>query len=228
MYLLHIGNKNYSSWSLRPWVLMRGLGIEFEERLHRFGPGFQTSLQKLSPSGRVPALSDGDVAVWDSLAIVEYLAERHRGVWPEDSIARAWARCASAEMHSGFSNLRQMHTMNVGVRVKVSQRSAELVKDIQRIEALWSEGFAKFRGPFLAGAHFSAVDAFFAPVVFRFQTYGWKCSGEPAAYVNRMLEFPAMRQWQIEALAETFRDPAHDVELKNVGEITADLRAAPA
>src|SRR3954468_6208452 len=106
MYTLHIGNKNYSSWSLRPWVLMSVLGIPFEERLHVFGPGFKAKSTIGSPSGKVPCLNDGPRIVWDSLAIAEYLAERHPGVWPEDADARAWGRCATAEMHSAFRALR--------------------------------------------------------------------------------------------------------------------------
>ena len=141
MYTLHIANKNYSSWSLRPWVLMRALDIPFSERLHRLGGEAFTDF---SPSGKVPCLVDVATVVWDSLAIAEYLAEDHSGVWPADAKARAWARCAAAEMHSGFATLRNQHGMNVGVRVAVAQRSPELLADIARIEKLWNDGLARF------------------------------------------------------------------------------------
>ena len=224
MYLLHIANKNYSSWSLRPWVLMKALGISFTEVLHRFDDNSATEFREFSPAGKVPCLIDDTTTVWDSLAITEYLAEQHPGVWPSDAVARAWARCAAAEMHSGFGSLRGQHGMNVGVRVAVASRSAELLADIARVEALWTEGLSRFGGPFLAGADFTAVDAFFAPVVYRFRTYGVAPSGAAANYLAQMLEHPAMRQWEAEALAEDFRDPPHDVEIATVGKITADYR----
>jgi glutathione S-transferase len=160
-YVLHITNKNYSSWSLRPWVLMRALGIAFDEVLHPFTPGNAPDFRKLSPAGKVPWLVDGDTVVWESLAIAEYLAERHPGIWPAAAAARAWARCAAAEMHSGFTTLRRLHGMNIGVRVAVKQRSPALLADIARIEGLWNEGLARFGGPFLAGAAFTA-DAVYA------------------------------------------------------------------
>ena len=224
MYALHITNKNYSSWSLRPWVLLRALDIPFTEQLHRFTPGAADDFRHISPSGRVPWLVDGDTVVWDSLAIAEYLAERHPGVWPADAVARAWARSAAAEMHSGFATLRNQHGMNVGVRVAVAKRSPELLADIARIERLWNEGLARFGGPFLAGSAFSAVDAFFAPVVYRFRTYGVAPLGEAADYLAMMLALPAMREWETAALAEDFRDPPHEAELAQIGRVTADLR----
>jgi glutathione S-transferase len=175
MYTLHVANKNYSSWSLRPWVLLSELGIPFEERLSPFLPGSGSSwadFRAFSPTGRVPCLHDGDEVVWDSLAIAEYLAERHAGVWPPDARARAWARCAAAEMHAGFATLRNDCTMNCGVRVRLHGVSASLQKDLARLGELWNEGLQRFGGPFLAGRSFGAVDAFYAPVAFRIQTYG--------------------------------------------------------
>lgn len=225
MYTLHITNKNYSSWSLRPWVLMRALGIAFDEVLHPFTRGTAPDFREISPAGKVPWLVDGDIAVWDSLAIAEYLAERHPGVWPVDAAARAWARCACAEMHSGFGALRGQHGMNVGVRVEVSRRSPELLADIARIERLWNEGLAHFGGPFLAGAAFTAADAFFAPVAYRFRTYGVSPAGAAGDYASRLLTHPAMREWEAAALAEDFRDPPHEAELIGIGRVTADLRA---
>jgi glutathione S-transferase len=226
MYTLHITNKNYSSWSLRPWVLMRACGIEFDEVLHRFTPGSPSDFRGISPSGRVPWLEDGDTVVWDSLAIAEYLAERHPQVWPADDRARAWARCAAAEMHSGFATLRTEHGMNIGVRVAVTQRSPDLLADIARIERLWSEGVDRFGGPFLAGPEFSAVDAFFAPVVYRFRSYGVAVADSSADYMDVMLGHPALREWELAALDEDFRDPAHEAELAQIGTVTDDLRVA--
>ena len=224
MYILHITNKNYSSWSLRPWVLLRTLGIAFDEVLHPFTRGSAPDFRKISPAGKVPWLVDDATIVWDSLAIAEYLAERHPDVWPTDAAARAWARCASAEMHSGFNALRSQNGMNVGVRVAVAQRSPELLADIARIERLWNEGLSRFGGPFLAGPAFTAVDAFFAPVVYRFRTYGVTPGGAAADYLASMLAHPAMREWEASALAEDFRDPPHEDELLQIGRVTADLR----
>ena len=224
MYILHIANKNYSSWSLRPWVLMRALDIPFTERLHRLGAASGETFTDFSPSGKVPCLVDIATVVWDSLAIVEYLAERHSGVWPTDDKARAWARCAAAEMHSGFSSLRTQHGMNVGVRVAVTQRSPELLADIARVERLWTEGLTRFGGPFLAGREFTAVDAFFAPVVYRCRTYGVTLQGAAAGYLQTLLAQPAMQEWEAAALAEDFREAVHEADLLTIGAITADLR----
>ncbi|MCM2287656.1 MAG: glutathione S-transferase family protein [Sulfuritalea sp.] len=224
-YTLHIANKNYSSWSLRPWVLLRALDIAFAERLHPLGKAGGESFTDFSPSGRVPCLVDGDTVVWDSLAIVEYLAEHHAGVWPTDAKARTWARSASAEMHSSFAALRNQHGMNVGVRVAVTQRSPALLADIARIDELWNDGLLRFGGPFLAGREFTAVDAFFAPVVFRFRTYGVAVSGAAAGYLETMLAHPALQAWEAGALAEDFRDPPHEADLLQAGTVSADLRA---
>jgi len=226
MYVLHIGNKNYSSWSLRPWVLLKQLGIPFEEQLHRFGPeSSKGAFKSFSPSGRVPCLVDGGIVVWDSLSIVEYVAEDHEKVWPREASGRAWARSVCAEMHSGFQALRNLHSMNVGIRVAVEKRPPELLADIARIEERWSEGLKKFGGPFLVGENFTAADAFFAPVAFRFRTYGVEVKGAAADYWKRLLELPSMKEWEKAALAETFRDEGHDGEASLVGRITEDLRA---
>ena len=231
MYDLYIGNKNYSSWSLRPWVLLKERGIGFEEKLVPFTPGGSPGFRSFSPSGKVPALTDGETGtvVWDSLAITEYLAEKNprAGVWPMDPLARAWARCASAEMHSGFGALRSTCSMNVGIRIKLHEVSAPLAADLARIGSLWTEGLEKFKGPFLAGATFSAVDAFFAPVAFRIQTYGLAPSLPAAAaeYANRLLALPSMRAWEKDALAETWREAAHEAENLKFGTLLEDRRA---
>jgi glutathione S-transferase len=229
MYTLHIANRNYSSWSLRPWVLMRELGIDFAEQLTPFDPeGRHEAFHGFSPTGKVPCLHDGSTVVWDSLAIVEYLAERHAGVWPADPAARAWARCASAEMHSGFSALRSHCSMNCGLRVRLHGLPPELRSELGRLEALWGEGLERFGGPFLAGRAFSAVDAFYAPVAFRIQTYALPL-GQPAmAYARRLLELAPMRSWYESALSEPWRDPAHEAETGHVGVVLQDLRTQPA
>ena len=224
MYTLHIGNKNYSSWSLRPWALMTGLGIPFHERVHVFGPGFTAKTEARSPSGKVPCLDDGGRIVWDSLAIAEYLAERHPGVWPADADARAWARSAAAEMHSGFQTLRNTCGMNCGVRVKLHAHSEDLKRDVARIAELWTDGLARFGGPFLAGKDFGAVDAFFCPVAFRVQSYGLELPKPAADYAARLLALPAMKRWYDAALAEPWRDPPHEDEIAQAGRVTQDFR----
>jgi glutathione S-transferase len=227
MYQLFIANKNYSSWSLRPWLLMRERSIEFEEKFLAFEPGSNwIAFRKFSPNGRVPCLKHGDVTVWDSLAIAEYLAERHPGIWPKESAARTWARCASAEMHSGFGVLRERCSMSCGIRVRLHEIPAALAQDVARIDELWTEGLARFGGPFLAGAEFTAVDAFFAPVAFRVQTYGLSLSEPAAAYAARVLGLAAMRDWYAAALKEKYREVAHEEESRKVGTWTADYRAS--
>lgn len=226
MYTLFIANKNYSSWSLRPWLLMKAADIGFEEHLVPFGPDSNwEKFRTFSPSGKVPCLLDGDIAVWDSLGITEYLAERHPQVWPQDARVRAWARCAAAEMHSSFGTLRSICTMNCGVRVQLHTVTSELRRDIERIVELWSEGIERFGGPFLAGAKFTAVDAFFAPVAFRVQTYRLELPRVAMDYALRLLNLPAMRDWYEQGLAERWREPAHEAELVSAGRIIEDLRA---
>jgi glutathione S-transferase len=224
-YTLYITNRNYSSWSLRPWVLMRTLGLAFEDRLMPLpNPGEPNPFLAISPTGRVPCLHHGELQVWDSLAIVEYLAERHPGVWPGDPRARAWARCAAAEMHSGFGMLRAVCSMTCGQRVVLRERPAALEKDLLRLGALWNEGLERFGGPFLAGAEFTAVDAFFAPVAFRLQTYGLQLNATADAYAARLLALPAMREWYDAALREPWREISHDEEIAQVAASITDLR----
>jgi glutathione S-transferase len=227
VYELFITNKNYSSWSLRPWILMREQQIPFTEKLIplREGSNFE-SFRAFSPTGRVPCLRDGSTVVWDSLAITEYLAERHEGVWPREAVARAWARSAAAEMHSGFTALRTHCSMNCGVRVRLREQPAALARDVARIDELWNDGLARFGGPFLAGSAFSAVDAFFAPVAFRVQTYGLTITGQAAAYGQRLLGLAGMRAWYDAALAETWRETEHEAEIVAAGTLLEDLRAA--
>jgi glutathione S-transferase len=224
MLRLFIANKNYSSWSLRPWLLMRELAIAFEEKLVPFGTG---AFREFSPTGRVPCLVDGEAVIWDSLAITEYLAERTPRVWPADSRTRAWARSAAAEMHSGFQAFRQCCPMTCGIRVRVDAWPPAAVQDAARIDELWCQGLARFGGPFLAGPSFTAADAFFAPVAFRVQTYEPPLSAVSRQYADRLLALPAMREWYDSALKETWRDEAHEAGARSAGTWLRDDRAAP-
>ena len=187
--------------------------------------GSYETFRKFSPTGLVPCLVDGSLTVWDSLAIVEYVAEDHPQVWPADRAARAWARSASAEMHSGFSALRNICGMNIGVRVKLHETTPALAQNIARLEELWTEGLSRFGGPFLAGDSFTAADAFFCPVAFRIQTYGLDLGETARAYAQRLLGLPAMQDWYEAGVAETIRDKPHDAEIADVGMLIEDLRA---
>jgi glutathione S-transferase len=229
MYELHIANKNYSSWSLRPWVLMKALDVAFEEHLTPFtdDPAVtRAAFRDFSPSGKVPCLRDGGTAVWDSLAIAEYLAERVPGVWPADTSRRAWARSAAAEMHSGFATLRSSCGMNCGIRVELNAIAPDLAKDIARLSELWGDGLSRFGGPYLAGETFTAADAFFCPVAFRVQTYALPLDARCARYAELLLSHPAMRDWYEGALLETTRIARYEAEAHAAGRVTADLRAA--
>ena len=206
-YTLLIGNKNYSSWSLRPWLLLHAFGVPFTEERHIFDtPEFAAEIlsRKRSPNGKVPVLVDGDITVWDSLAISEYLAERHAGMWPAETAARAHARCVCAEMHSGFQAVRNWMPMNVRGSYPIAVPREDVQKDIDRIQALWTEARAKFGpgGAFLYG-HFSVADAYFAPVVLRFSTYEVKGSPVVGEYMKSMLAHPSMQQWIADSKAET-------------------------
>jgi len=211
MLQLVIGNKNYSSWSMRPWVLMKARGIAFTERKLRFdfspGSAFYQALAPLTPTAKVPVLvlEDG-FAVWDTLAIVETLAERDVGIWPADARQRARARSLVAEMHSGFSALRNHCPMNIEatlpeVGAKVWAEQAAVRKDVARIEQAWGEALAGSGGPFLFGG-FGAADAFFAPVCMRLATYALPVSDTTRAYVERVKASPAVAAWIADALAE--------------------------
>jgi glutathione S-transferase len=224
MYTLITANRNYSSWSLRPWVLMMGLGIPFENRIEPFTKAVNyEEFRSFSPTGQVPVLLDGNRTIYDSLGIALYLADRHAGVWPNDEGARAWAQCAVAEMHGGFAALRNACPMNVGVRVRPRAMSEAVRQNIARLRELWGEGLSRFGGPWLAGEAFGAVDAFFAPVAFRVRTYGLDV-GSAQAWVDRIIAHPAMQQWEAEALAENWREAAHEEELNACGDVTADYR----
>ena len=210
---LYIGNKNYSSWSMRPWVVMRAFGIAFDEVMLWFddcAPGsvFKQAALAVAPTGQVPVLVDGELSVWDSLAIVEYLAERYpeRGLWPQDAVARAQARCICAEMHSGFRSLRSKCSMNIEaelaeVGARVLAEEPGVVADLHRIGAIWTSALARSGGPFLFG-EFSIADAYYAPVVARVRTYGLPMPAATQAWMARVWATPAVSDWVREALRE--------------------------
>lgn len=229
MYQLHIANKNYSSWSLRPWVLMKTLGIEFEERLSPFEAEDNFDrFRAFSPTGRVPCLIDDHLVIWDSLGIVEYLADTHPWVWPADHEARAFARCAAAEMHSGFDALRSTCPMNCAIKVAMHSTSPALQKNIDRLDELWCEGLRRFGGPFLAGSQFTAVDAFYCPVAFRVRSYQLPLSAPAADYAARLIDLDAMRAWDRAAIGETWKEQGHEAEAAEAGKIIEDRRTATA
>ena len=204
---LVIGNKNYSSWSMRPWVLMKQLGIPFEEVKLRFhSTDWDAHIERWSPSRLVPVLWRGEQSVWDSLAIMETLHEwfPDRGIWPADPAARAFARSVSAEMHSGFRDLRTHMPMNIRASHPGKGQRPEVQADIDRIQSLWAQARERFgrAGPFLFGA-FGAADAMYAPVVMRFATYAVSLAAEPAAYCEAMRAAPGLRAWIDESLRES-------------------------
>lgn len=204
MYVLYVGNKNYSSWSLRGWLAVKLSGAPFREVLVQLTGNYNPANRAFSPTALVPALHDGDVHVWDTLAIAEYLAERHAGMWPADPAARAWARSIAAEMHSGFSALRNEMAMCIRERVDVRPWSDGLAANIARVEEIWSESRRRFGrgGAFLCGAY-SLADCIYAPVAFRFRTYDVHPAGEAGAYLAALLAHPHVREWEAAALAET-------------------------
>jgi glutathione S-transferase len=202
--LLIIGNKNYSSWSFRPWIAMKAVGIAFEERVISLNdPEFKRAIAPVSQNGKVPALDDDGVHVWESLAILEYLAEKfpHAGLWPADPSARAHARAVAAEMHGGFAALRGECPMNFWRPVKRRELSADALADVARIDAMWSECRVRYGGPFLFGA-FGAADAMYAPVVSRFHTYAVEVGERSRAYMDAVMALPAWREWKEAALKE--------------------------
>jgi glutathione S-transferase len=213
---LILGNKNYSSWSFRPWLALRAAGIPFEETvIPIYVPGSREQLLARSPGGKVPILQDGAVTVWESLAIVEYAAEKFpdAALWPRDSAARAHARAIASEMHAGFVPLRSQYPMNMRRPVEKLEPSAETAANVARIDAMWSDCRARFGdgGPFLFGL-FSAADAMYAPVVSRFHTYGVDVSTASTAYMQAMMALPAWQEWYAAALKEEWVLKSFEVE----------------
>ncbi len=217
---LLIGNKNYSSWSFRPWIAMKTAGIPFEETVISLDNSeFRPRVAELSPAGMVPVLADGDVRVWESLAILEYLAEKfpEARLWPADTAARAHARTVAAEMHAGFAPLRRHCPMNIARQPKVRELTPEVEDNVRRIDALWSDCRARYckGGLFLLGA-FGAADAMYAPVVSRFHTYGIKVSPAARAYMESVMALPAWSEWAAAARQEPWVLPRCEVDWPNV------------
>jgi glutathione S-transferase len=209
-----LGNKSYSSWSLRPWLVLEHAGIPCEEQVIPLDqPTTATEIARSSPSGRVPVLADGDLTVWESLSICEYLADKYpeKQLWPRDRAERAMARSVSAEMHAGFTALRTHCPMKFKETFAPQPLSREVQADVARIAAIWDECRRRSdkEGPFLFGA-FSIADAMFAPVVSRFHTYGVKPGGAAGAWADMMWALPAMQKWGAAARAETFRMVRYD------------------
>ena len=201
---LIIGNKNYSSWSLRPWIAMKVAGIPFDERvIPLYEPGSREQILKYSPTGKVPVLIDGDQHIWESLAILEYLAEKFpkAGIWPPDMRARGHARAAATEMHGGFAPLRKACPMNLWLPVKKRPQPEEVMDCVRRIDALWNDCRARFglNGPFLFGA-FCAADAMYAPIASRLHSYGLAVSDVSRAYIDAILALPAFAEWRAAGL----------------------------
>jgi glutathione S-transferase len=203
---LVIGNKNYSSWSMRPWLALRACNIPFEEIFVPLytGAADKQKILDVSPAGKVPILIDDDVTIWDSLAIIEYIAERfpEKRLWPEHPAHRAHARSISAEMHSGFAALRNECGMNLHRPVRAIELSADARANIARVQEIWAECQKRYGGPFLFGA-FGAADAMFAPVVHRLRTYAIAVTKETQAYMDTMMALPAFAEWTRDGLAET-------------------------
>jgi glutathione S-transferase len=207
--ILYIGNKNYSSWSLRPWIAMEAAGVPFTDAVIPFDfPAGNPKFKAISPTGRVPVLHHGDVRVWESLAIIEYVAELFpdKGIWPKDAGARAEARAISMEMLSGFRALRNACPMNIRREPRAIALPDGVTDDVARIETIWKEALARSGGPFLFGA-FSAADAMYAPVVNRFETYRLTQDDAVLAYIARVKAHPAWQKWQAAALAEPWIVP---------------------
>jgi glutathione S-transferase len=210
---LVIGNKNYSSWSLRPWMLLKHLALDFDELLIPLDtPEFETEVEKYGPSGRVPVLRHGNHTIWDSLSICEYVAELAERGWPQDRYARAVARSVSAEMHSGFINLRMEWPMNARARNRRTPMTPGLEADIDRVDEIWNDCRRRFGagGPWLFG-QYSVADAMYAPVVLRFKTYGPQVSEMARWYLATALEDPALQEWVHSAQNEQWKLPASEV-----------------
>jgi glutathione S-transferase len=207
--VLYLGNKNYSSWSFRPWIAMEAAGIPFSDRVIPFDfAAGNPAFKELSPTGRVPVLHHGKVRVWESLAIIEYAADlfHDAGIWPADQAARAEARSVSMEMLAGFRALRNACPMNIRRPQRAIDLPGGVMDDVARIEAIWRDSLGRWGGPFLFGA-FSAADAMYAPVVNRFRTYELTSNPTSLAYMDRVMAHPAWKKWEAAALAETWIVP---------------------
>jgi glutathione S-transferase len=217
---LVVGNKLYSSWSMRPWILMRHFGIPFTEVFIRLRqPDTREKALKYSPTGLVPAFVQGPIHAWESIAIMETVADLHPelAIWPKDPVARSHARSMAAEMHAGFSDLRANCSMNLGKRFAAKDRGAKVQADVDRIVAMWTDARARFGkgGPFLFG-QFTAVDAMYAPVVSRLETYSFPVPQVVRAYMDAVLATPAYQEWTRAALEEPWVLAASEVDEKPI------------
>jgi len=213
MLKIVVGNKKYSSWSLRPWLVLKQTGAPFEEIVVPLDmPDTAANIRKYSPSGRVPALIDGDLTVWDSLAISEYLHEKFpgKGLWPQDTARRARARSIAAEMHSGFANLRNDCSMKIVEQSPYKPLRPGTQADVDRVVAIWEECLQKAGGPFLFGKEPCIADAFYAPVVSRFRTYSIPVQGAARAYCDAVWAWPSLQAWVEDARRETLRAKFHE------------------
>jgi glutathione S-transferase len=221
---LVIGNKNYSSWSMRPWIALRVAKIPFEETvIPLYEPGSAERIRKISPAGKVPILIDGEIPVWESLAILEYLGEKfpEAGLWPKNAAVRAHARAIASEMHAGFQALRRECIMNMWHPPKKRELSADASADVKRIDQIWSGCRGRFaaEGPFLFG-EFSAADAMYAPVVSRFHTYMADVSAASRAYMTAVMALPAWNDWFQAALKETWVMPHNEPDWPTVAKVS--------
>lgn len=204
---LLIGNKNHSSWSLRAWLALKETGIPFEETvIELYAPGAKEKILDWSPMGKVPTIKDGGLHVWDSLSVLEYLAETYpeKQLWPADKAARAHARSVSAEMHSSFRAIRMEMPMDIRAERPDLPMSEECLADAARMEEIWTDCLKRYGGPFLFG-HFTIADCMYAPIPYRFRTYGYEPKAQAADYMRHMLARPSMREWEAAALKETWR-----------------------
>jgi glutathione S-transferase len=209
--ILVVGNKRFSSWSLRPWILMKHFDIAFEERLIPLDQETTSAeIARYSPSGKVPALIDGDITIWESLAIAEYLNEKfpNKQMWPADRRQRAWARAISNEMHAGFQTMREHLPHDLQKRLKTFDWSVARV-DIERVQQIWAQCLRDSKGPFLFG-EFSIADAMYAPVANRFVSYGVPVEGEVAVYVDRIRSLAAHKLWIDDGVVEKLLAPKHE------------------
>ncbi|MGA1758766.1 MAG: glutathione S-transferase [Pseudomonadales bacterium] len=225
---LHIGNKNYSSWSLRVWLLMRELAIPFNEVLHPFDviSGNEVEFKTFAPNARVPCLHDQGQVVWDSLAIFEYLAESWP-VWPNQSAARIYSRSVCAEIHSGFEAIRSQCPMNCALEIRVDDVPVEVERDLRRLDDMMVEGLTTFGGPFIGGGSFSGIDAFLAPMLLRISGYHLPLSRAARDYQTLLLARPGLTQWVKEAREEPWREPIEDEASLARGELVNDFRPRP-
>jgi glutathione S-transferase len=212
-FQLILGNKNYSSWSFRPWLAMKVAGISFEETvLPIYLPGAREKILEFSPSGKVPILIDGAVRVWESLAIIEYAAEKFpaTGLWPKTSEVRAHARAVANEMHGGFLPLRRACPMNMRRAPGAIGPASDVLANVARMDEIWTDCRARYGGPFLFGA-FGAADAMFAPVVSRFHTYAVAVGPIARAYMDAVMALPAWSEWQAAAIEERWVLPEYEI-----------------